>query len=165
MREWETTMTPVMITHILTRTRRDGMQETITVHIGTPALIPDNDDMEAPTWYCPLQILGLTSESGDKVDTFLYGVGESAGEAFMHARTLPPGILYALPYADEIDAYILPNFGFPFLPHKSAPPFAHTSTRYGHGNHRSSASMHRERRNAYGAWGSGTCGMATTSSY
>ena len=103
---FEPPMAQIIASEAMTRTRPDNVQVPITVNIGMPQQTPISTGL--PSWYCSVQILGIQND--DKIYTYF---GESSAEALGYAIEFPGELLSALPFANEIDASIVPNFGFP----------------------------------------------------
>lgn len=118
-------MSPVLAEVTFTRTRPDGVQTPILVQVGVPAPIPPGADVRGwyspeasvPGWYVTVRFVGLTHDAegnpSDEVEVFC---DTHAIYALSMALCFPGVILSSLPYRQEIDGHVLPNFGFPYMP-------------------------------------------------
>lgn len=100
-------MTATIAENTYRRNRSDGVTTEITVRFGLPSQVPEDKDLPG-YWYCPYQILGIGID-----DEVLTGVGTSSLGALCLAIGLPGTLLSALPYAQELELFGVPNLGFP----------------------------------------------------
>ena len=101
-------MTTVIATSNMTRTRPDGVEEAITVEFGQPEPMPEETNLDG--YYSTVRFTGL--QMNERV---FWVSGADSGQALVFAVCLPPAILSALPFANEIDMSELAHFGFPVM--------------------------------------------------
>jgi hypothetical protein len=102
-------MTPVIATAQMTRTRPDGSKTTITVEVGAALPMPPETGISG--YYSTARILGIQMD--DHVD---WSNGVDSAQAVSLSLCWPGAILSELPFAQEIDLSVVPNFGFPMMP-------------------------------------------------
>jgi muconolactone delta-isomerase len=99
-----TTMGQIIAVKQMIRINGDENKSPVSVEIGTPVQNQSN-------WQCPVRIIGLYK------DTTIYGApGNDALDSILAAVKLASRFLQAHPSANEFEASLLPNMGFPFCP-------------------------------------------------
>jgi hypothetical protein len=104
------TMSDVIATRELTRTKQDGTTSVVEARLGTP-ILHINDDGEA--WYCTVQVLGVEN------DEVLAAFGVDSMQALYLGQVLAGVLLATSRFSAEIEGNEN-NFFFPPAPQLEA---------------------------------------------
>ena len=101
-------MSTIIAKRELTRTTQNGVSSPVEVTIGTPTLIPAQDDL-AECWYCPVQVLGIEH------DEVRPAFGVDSMQALSLALYMAGMLIATSSVALEVEGHE-ENYGFPATP-------------------------------------------------